>query len=214
MNFYHQLYVILCSIFCVVLVTANLVIQKFVTLHLYLFKIDVSVGILLFPITFLISNLLTEFYGKENANFVTTVALLSSLLVMLIIFISSKLNATNWSLVDNNLFDTVFNAYGIGMFGSITASYISQRVDIHIYSYIKQYTSGNHLWLRNNVSTIIAQAVDTTWMLMILCIFSIVPWTEAFMVGYSSMTFKVIAAIIDTPICYLAHNCIKKYIPI
>ena len=198
--------------FCVVLVTANLVIQKFVTLNLYLFEIDVSVGILLFPITFLISDLLTEFYGKKNANFVTTVALLSSLLVMLIIFISSKLNATNWSLVDNKLFDTVFNAYGIGMFGSITASYISQRVDIHIYSYIKQYTNGSHLWLRNNVSTIIAQAVDTMWMLMILCIFGVVPWTEAFMVGSSSMIFKVIAAIIDTPICYLAHNYIKKYI--
>lgn len=206
-----KLYTILCSIFCSIIVSGNLIFQKFVTLTAFGFVWELSAGVLFYPFAFLISDLVTEFYGKEAAKRMVRIAVLCSLFVMFMVFIADSFDASGWSVINNETFHLVFNAYGIGFIASIVANYLGQMVDIHIYSIIKTMTSGRHLWLRNNISTIAGQLIDTLIVVGILCYFSIIPWKSFLAVGFSSFSFKVIAALADTPLCYLGYFLIKKF---
>ena len=82
---------------------------------------------------------------------------------------------------------------------------ISQRVDVYVFHYIKERTQGQHLWLRNNLSTLISQALDTV-------IYGLVVWwgvvdlEVAMALALSKYFFKVLIALIDTPFIYLARN--------
>ena len=208
-----KLYFVLGCIFCTTVVTGNLTFQKFISLEIpFIITLDISVGVLLYPITFLISDLLTEFYGKQKAKFVIQVTVLTSFIVMLLLFISIKLPAVSWSPLSDSEFKKAFNVYGLGSLASIIAIYIGQLTDIIIFSWLKSLTNNKHLWLRNNVSTIIAQFIDTSTVLLILCSFNIIPWQHFFDVFISSIIFKIIAALLDTPFCYLGHYLISKLI--
>ena len=205
-----KLYVLLCSVFCTIIVTGNLIFQKFVTISIFSNVMELSVGVLLFPITFLISDLVTEFYGKDSANLMIKIAVLCSMIVFGLIFVSDYLSATSWSIVNDDTFHKVFNVYGVATIASIIANYCGQRIDISIFSYLKQATKGKHLWLRNNVSTIFGQAIDTFIIITALSVFEIIPKSQFVSIFLSSFSFKVIAALLDTPLCYLGYYLIRK----
>jgi len=206
-------YFTLGCIFCTTVVTGNLIFQKFISINIpFSITLDVSVGVLLYPVTFLISDLLTEFYGKQKAKFVIQTTVLTSFIVMLLLFISIKLPAVSWSPLSDSEFKKTFNVYGLGSLASIIAIYIGQLTDIIIFSWLKSLTNSKHLWLRNNVSTIIAQFIDTSTVLIILCSFNIIDWQYFYSVFISSLIFKIIAALLDTPFCYLGHYLIHKII--
>ncbi|MSO13850.1 queuosine precursor transporter [Candidatus Aquarickettsia rohweri] len=208
-----KLYFALGCIFCTTVVTGNLIFQKFISINIpFIITLDISVGVLLYPVTFLISDLLTEFYGKQKAKFVIQITVLTSLIVMLLLFISIKLPAVSWSPLSDPEFKKTFNVYGLGSLASIIAIYIGQLTDIIIFSWLKSLTHSKHLWLRNNVSTIIAQFIDTSTVLIILCFFNIIDWQYFYSVFISSLIFKIIAALLDTPFCYLGHYLIHKLI--
>lgn len=211
MNKSINLYVILCSIFCTIIVTGNLIFQKFIQLDIFGYVFEISVGVLLYPVTFLISDLVTEFYGKLYAKLMIRAAVICSIMVLGLVSLSDWCFATSWSVVDDETFHKVFNVYGIGAGASIVANYIGQRVDIQIYSYLKQLTSGKHLWLRNNVSTFLGQFVDTITVISLLSIFGIIPIVQFFVVVASSLSFKILAALCDTPFCYLGYYLINKF---
>ena len=208
-----KLYFTLGCIFCTTVVTGNLIFQKFISINIpFSITLDVSVGVLLYPVTFLISDLLTEFYGKQKAKFVIQTTVLTSFIVMLLLFISIKLPAVSWSPLSDSEFKKTFNVYGLGSLASIIAIYIGQLTDIIIFSWLKSLTNSKHLWLRNNVSTIIAQFIDTSTVLIILCSFNIIDWQHFYNIFISSLIFKIIAALLDTPFCYLGHYLIHKLI--
>ena len=204
-----KIYVILCSIFCTIIVTGNLIFQKFVTITIFSNVMELSVGVLLFPITFLISDLVTEFYGKEGGRLMIKIAVLCSLMVFGLVMIADYCSATEWSAVDDKVFHSVFNVYGVGAVASIIANYCGQWIDIYIYAYLKKMTRGSHLWFRNNVSTIVGQGVDSFIVLFILSYFEIIPSSQFLIIFLSSFSFKVLAAILDTPFCYLGCCLIR-----
>jgi len=203
-------YVFLVCLFCNILVTANLIFHKFVVIDLFFTSFNVSVGILLFPITFVISDLITEFYGKTKARMMVNISIILAVLTMSVIYIADSLNATEWSRIDNKTFNLVFGSYGIAAISSLIASYISQNCDIFIYDWIKNLTNGRYLWLRNNLSTLIAQIIDTFCVATILLIFYIIPDAQYFLITSSSIKFKIIATILSTPICYLGYKMMQK----
>lgn len=205
-----KLYVIFCSIFCTIIVTANLIFQKFVSISLFGNVLEISVGVMLYPVTFLISDFVTEFYGKESARFMVNIAILCSFIVFILILVSDYCSATEWSMIDDAIFHKVFNVYGIGAIASIIANYLGQLVDIYLFSYLKLLTDGKYLWLRNNVSTILGQLVDTVVVISILCVFEIIPQEQFFIISLSSLSFKILAALADTPLCYLGYYLIRK----
>jgi uncharacterized integral membrane protein (TIGR00697 family) len=207
-----KLYMFFCSLFCTVVITGNLIFQKFVTINILSLEFELSVGVLLYPVTFLISDLTAEFYGTKRANHMIKVSVLCSLVVMVLVMIGDYFPATSWSNIDNDSFHKMFSVYGIASIASIVATFFAQVMDVQIYSYLKTLTKSKHLWLRNNFSTILAQILDTILVLTILCITDILSWENYYKIAANSIIFKVIAALADTPFCYLGYYIIKKLI--
>ena len=203
----------LSSIFCTIIVTGNLIFQKFIVLNLYFHSFEISVGVLLYPITFLVMDLITEFYGKNTANYVIKVGIFVSLMLMLLIFVADLCSATIWSPVDNATFNRVFSVYGIGAMASLVANFMAQTLDVAIFSKLKEITNSKHLWLRNNVSTILGQLIDTLCVVSILCFYNIIPFDKFNIIVINSFLFKTICALIDTPFCYFFHHILNNIIP-
>ena len=160
----------------------------------------------------MITDLLTETFGRRYAQYVVNVCVFCSLLVMLLLSWVDSLDAVSWSPVDKATFSKVFQCYGYASFASLVAIYIGQSFDIFLFTMIKKLTGGRYLWIRNTVSTICAQWLDTVVVISLLCFFDLMPWDSWFLVIKSSLVFKWCAAVLDTPFCYLGRYLIKKYI--
>ncbi len=212
----QRIYLLLGSLFITSLVVSNLIFQKF--FYWYPFDIEIfgtklfeiSVGILPYPITFLITDLISEIYGKKKANQVVVAGIFASLFSLLIILVADKVPATSWSDVKDEMFHTVFGSTAIAVFASMMAYLLAQFIDIHIYHFWKRLTKGKHLWLRNNFSTFLSQFVDTLTILLLLCYYGIIEWSRFKGLLVAGFLFKVMIAALDTPFLYLGVYLFRK----
>ena len=213
----QKIYFILGGLFIASLVVSNLIFQKFFYWHPFgevtilgakLFEI--SVGIIPYPITFLVTDIISEIYGKKKANQVVTTGIFASIFSLLIIFIANEVPAIESSPVNNELFSKVFGQTALAVLASMTAYLFAQYIDIRVYHFWKKLTKGKMLWLRNNFSTITSQAIDTFSVLFLLCSFNILPWEIFGKLFISGFAFKVIIALFDTPFMYLAVYLFRK----
>ena len=175
-----------------------------------LYTFEISVGILPYPITFLITDLISEMYGKKMANQVVTVGIFASVFSLLIINVAQGVTATPWSPIGDELFDMVFGATVLAVLASMMAYLFAQYIDIQIYHFWKKITKGKHLWLRNNFSTFLSQFVDTFTVLLLLCLFGKIEWGLFYGLLISGYLFKVLVAIFDTPLMYLGVGLFRK----
>ena len=198
------------------LIVSNLIFKKFFYYYPFnssLFGVklfEISVGILPYPITFLITDLISEIYGKKKANEVVFGGIIASFFAMGIIYISNIVPATSWSPVSDEIFSTVFGSTSIAVISSMLAYLFAQFVDIQIYHFWKRVTKGKHLWLRNNFSTFLSQFIDTATVLILLCSFGEIQWRLFSGLLMAGFLFKVIIAALDTPILYLFVFFIRK----
>lgn len=211
MNREESIYTSLCVIFSVLIVVGNLIYQKFVSLPLLPFHtFELSVGAILYPLTFLLTDLITEFYGKEKASFCVKLGIFMNILVALAIVGMDQLEATAWSKVDNIIFHKVFGLYSVAFIGSILACYIAQTVDITLYLWIRKITKGKWLWARNNGSTMISLFVDTFIVISFMMIFQVLPLEHMSSLIFNSYLFKLFFAVFSTPLFYICVRIIKK----
>lgn len=211
MNREESIYTSLCVIFSVLIVVGNLIYQKFVSLPLLPFHtFELSVGAILYPLTFLLTDLITEFYGKEKANFCVKLGIFMNILVALAIVGMDQLEATAWSKVDNIIFHKVFGFYSVAFIGSILACYIAQTVDITLYLWIRKITKGKWLWARNNGSTMISLFVDTFIVISFMTIFQVLPLEYMWSLIFNSYLFKLFFSVFSTPLFYICVRIIKK----
>ncbi len=212
----QRIYMLLGALFITSLVVSNLIFQKFFYWHPFNVEIfganlfEISVGILPYPITFLITDLISEIYGKKNANQVVITGIFASIFSLLIILIADSVPAIANSPVDDVLFTKVFGQSAIAVFASMTAYLFAQFIDIQIYHFWKRLTKGKHLWLRNNFSTWFSQFIDTFSILMLLCFFEVLPWKSFSGLLISGFLFKVLVAAIDTPFLYIGVHLFRK----
>ena len=212
----HRIYLLLAALFITSLVVSNLIFQKFFywyPLEIEVFDtklFEISVGILPYPITFLITDLISEIYGKKAANQVVVTGIFASLFSMAIIYTANAVPATSWSPVSNTLFTTVFGSTAIAVLASMLAYLFAQFIDIQIYHFWKDLTEGKHLWLRNNFSTFCSQFVDTCTILLLLCSFGIIAWDKFTGLLIAGVLFKVMIASLDTPFLYLGVYLFRK----
>ena len=212
----QRIYLLLGALFITSLVVSNLIFQKFfywypVDIEIFGSKLfEISIGILPYPITFLITDLISEIYGKKRANDIVIVGIFASFFSLLIIYTASIVPATSWSPVDDSLFDTVFGSSTIAVFASMLTYLFAQFVDIQIYHFWKRKTQGKHLWLRNNFSTWFSQFVDTFTIVFLLCSFGIIDWANFKGLLVSGFLFKVLVAALDTPLLYLGVHLFRK----
>lgn len=199
----ESIYLILAGLFIASLVTSNLIFQKFFSLDvLGIYTFEISVGILPYPLTFLVTDIISEIYGKKRAQKVVISGLFASIFMLVIIVVSSYVNATDWSPISNLEFDKIFGFTFVAVAASLTAYLIAQFIDVQLFHFWKNLTKGKHLWLRNNASTFCSQFIDTFTILILLCTFGVIKWELFGILLLSGYLFKVIIAIIDTPIIY------------
>lgn len=207
----YRIYLILAGLFIASLVVSNLIFQKFFSWNfLGIYTFEISVGILPYPITFLITDLISEIYGKKKANQIVTAGIFASVFSLALITIAATVPATAWSPVNDQLFETVFGATIIAVSASMTAYLLAQYVDIYIFHFWKKLTKGKHLWLRNNASTFLSQFVDTASVLLLLCSFQKIEWELFGKLLWSGFLFKVLVALLDTPFLYLGVFWFRK----
>ena len=213
MRFKDQLYIFLCAIFISSLVTCNLIANKFVTVDLGFKVFIVSAGILPYPLTFLVTDLISELYGQKKANMVVFSGFVASMFVLLFLWLGSQFNAIPDSIVNDNTYNKVFqNAWRI-IAASMIAYLFAQFIDVKIFHFWKRLTNGKHLWLRNNGSTIASQLVDTTLVVMILFVGVLEP-SNIISAIIDGWLFKMLMAAIDTPIIYGIIHFLKGKVEI
>jgi len=213
MRFKDQLYIFLCAIFISSLVTCNLIANKFVTVDLGFKVFIVSAGILPYPLTFLVTDLISELYGQKKANIVVFSGFIASMFVLLFLWLGGQFNAIPDSIVNDDTYNKVFqNAWRI-IAASMIAYLFAQFIDVRIFHFWKRLTNGKHLWLRNNGSTIASQLVDTTLVVMILFVGV---WEMSNIVSaiIDGWLFKMLMAAIDTPIIYGIIHLLKGKVEI
>ena len=213
MNFKEQFYIFLSAIFIASLVTCNLIANKFVTVDLGFKVFIVSAGILPYPLTFLVTDLISELYGQKKANLVVFSGFVASMFVLFFLWLGGQFNAIPSSIVNDDIYNSVFqNAWRI-IAASMIAYLFAQFIDVRIFHFWKRLTNGKHLWLRNNGSTIASQLVDTTLVIMILFV-GVWESDQIISAIIDGWLFKMLMAAIDTPIIYGIIRLLKGKIDI
>lgn len=205
------IYLILGSMFIAALVASNLIFQKFFYWNPFgWYRFELSVGILPYPITFLITDIISEIYGKKKANQVVIAGIFASFFSMLIVIIANYTPAIEASPVNNTIFTKVFGLSPIAVLASMLAYLFAQFIDIRIFHFWKEKTKGKHLWLRNNFSTFSSQFIDTLTVITLLSVFKVLPWNLFTTLLISGFLFKIIISILDTPVLYFIVHLFKK----
>ncbi len=218
---YERIYLLLAATFVVLLVLTNIIGIK---LFRAPFNPDfaLTTGILTYPFTFLVTDLVSEIYGKKRADFMVLIGFLMSLVMLGIVQMAIHVEPhPYWVPGDGAFFPTegeyqhafqsVFALNGVLLFGSMSAYACAQLTDNYLYHFWKRVTKGKHLWLRNNGSTWISQLVDTA---VVNSILFYVGFGMEFMVGVKIMAtiyvYKLAIAAVDTPLIYAGVYGIKR----
>jgi uncharacterized integral membrane protein (TIGR00697 family) len=211
-----KIYLYLGGLFITSLVVSNLIFQKFFYWRPFEFTVfgnqlfELSVGILPYPITFLITDLISEIYGKKKANQVVIAGIFASFFSMGILWMANVVPALSNSPVDDATFQTVFALSPVAVLASMMAYLGAQFVDIRLYHFWKKLTEGRMLWLRNNFSTFSSQFIDTFSVISLLSLFGVLEWDLFWGLVLSGFLFKVFIAALDTPLLYLFVFLFRK----
>lgn len=172
-----------------------------------------SIGIILWPIIFLLTDLMNEYYGKDGVKKLTyvTVGLIS--FTFIILAIANAIPATSFSPVSDVQFKAVFGQSQWIIVGSVLAFFVSQLIDLNLFWVFKKLTDGKYIWLRATGSTVVSQLVDT---FIVQFVAFVLPgaWTmDEFITNASwGYGFKLIVALSLTPLIYLGHYLIGLWI--
>jgi queuosine precursor transporter len=210
----HKVYVWMAAIFVICLVIANLIGAMLFSFRLPFLKDPVllSAGVIPFPVTFILTDLLNEFYGKKGAQFVTWIGFGMCLLAFVLLSMGGLLPVSPQTLISKSVFMTISTQY-TGMFlASITAYLIGQMLDIQIFHLIRSLTKHRFIWLRATGSTVISQLFDTV-IVTSIAFGSQMAAHDLFRVILGDYTWKFMIAVGITPLLYLGHILLKKLMP-
>jgi queuosine precursor transporter len=216
---YEQTYLVLAGLFIAALVACNLIFQKFFILEIPLpggsnYTFRQSVGILAYPLTFLVTDILSEVYGARRANQVVIAGLIASVFTTGLIELADLSRSAEFG-IGAATFHDVFGLSKIAVFASMMAYLSAQFIDIRLFHFWKRLTRGKHLWLRNNASTITSQLLDTFVVLALLASFNAggITWANLPALFLDGLLFKWAFALLDTPLLYLAVGALKSRFP-
>lgn len=204
-----NLYLTLAGLFITALIVCNLIANKFVSVDLGFYTFTLSAGVLPYPITFLITDILSEMYGRKKTSRVVLMGFAALLFTILILWLGKQFAAIESSPVSDSVYNAAFGNSQRVIFASMTAYLVAQLVDVRLFHFWKRLTNGKMLWLRNNASTMLSQLVDTTLVVGVLFY-----GKESFetMSGFiiDGWLFKALAAFVDTIPIYIIVWIIRR----
>src|SRR5262249_50286071 len=196
----------LTTIFVAALITSDLIGGKVFRV----WGLDLSVGMIPFPLTFLLTDIVNEFYGTEGARRITFVGLGAAPFVFIIINIAIHLPHSPESPMAGDQFRNVFG-WSVRLYiASLTAYVVGQLLDISIFFSLRKLTGHRLLWLRSTGSTVLSQAVDTLVVSFVL--FSGTKSTTFILhLARNSYVVKLALAIGLTPLIYAGHALLRRH---
>ena len=217
------LFVFLAGLFITNAVTAELISNKLIEIP---FSFDLFgnqfgpfvtiVGILPWPVVFLLTDLLNEFYGYEAVRKLSWITAILIAYCFLIVGLSMNIPAVEIpgsNLSDDAAFNKVFGQAQMVIVGSICAFLVSQILDASLFSWIKSKTGERFIWLRSTGSTLISQLIDSY---IVLYIGFVLPGTLSFndfmTIAPTNYVLKIVIAILLTPLIYLGHFIIRRFV--
>ncbi len=188
-----------------------------------------SAGVLLWPIVFVMTDVINEYYGKRGIRMLSflAVGLISYAFVM--IFAAIQLAPADWWVLQNtskgvpdmqNAFSVILGQGLLIILGSLIAFLVAQLVDVVSFHRIREVTGEKMIWLRATGSTVISQLVDSFVVLFVAfklgpeLVGNVEPWSwnQLLAVGTVQYTYKFIMAVLLTPAIYIAHYLIDNYL--
>ncbi len=231
----ERVFLFLAGFFLCAMVLLNVIgITRFVQIG----PMQLAVGVLAYPLTFLCTDIISEIYGRARANAMVTVGLVLNFFILGIMWLANALPAVDpatqppWQTLNLSdpvglpdgsqvseqveLFSLIYANTAGAVFASMLAYVLAQYVDVYLFHWIKKKTNGKHLWLRNNGSTMVSQAVDSVTVIMVTfgaVIFAGGMSLQAVLVlMLSNYVFKLVSALVDTPLIYLAVHKLRPYL--
>jgi len=202
-------YIILGGLFITNAIVAELIGGKLIEIGPFI----LSVGILPWPIVFVATDLINEHFGKQGVKkltFLTTGLIIYSFMIL---FLAMVIPASGVSAVSDHSFNQVFGQSMWIIVASVIAFVISQLLDVSLFHFFNRLTSGKHIWLRSTGSTVISQLFDS------FIVSGIAFWltgkvstSDYINMASTGYVFKLALAIALTPLIYLGHYAIKKYL--
>ena len=174
-----------------------------------------TAGLITYPLTFLLTDIVSEMYGAKKANDMVYLGFFMSLLMLLVTQVAVALPPhAAWVPPESRFFDTladyqqgfasVFALNGTLLFASMSAYLSAQLIDVWLYHFWKRLTKGRHLWLRNNGSTLFSQLVDTFVVGSLFLVWGLgLDWELATSIMVGNYVVKLLIALLDTPLIYL-----------
>lgn len=209
------LFITLVMVFITCLITGDLIGGKLTSVHLFGEEWVFSVGQLAFPVTFILTDILNEFYGRQVVRRVTVIAFVMVGVSFGFIYWAAAMpwasftQATNWTGVGTREFGIIFTQATEIQIGSMFAFLVANLVDVSVFWFFKRLTGNRMLWLRATGSTAVSQLIDTI-------VISAVIWQDKVTFGQfskiviASYVLKLTVAIVVTPIIYGLHEVIEK----
>jgi len=190
-------------IFTTLLLTANISAVKIIAIV----SSGIDAGIIAYPLTFLISDVLSEVYGRKTTTKIIWIGFISNLLMVGILYIVGIIPEANyWN--DQESYNKILGSVPRIVLASMSAYLISQHHDVFAFEMWKNITKKRFLWLRNNASTVVSQGIDTTIFVLIAFI-GTYSMDQIWNMIWITYLIKIAIAIIDTPLVYLLVYLIK-----
>lgn len=200
-------YQILSAAFCVIAVVSNIISAKLVALPFL--SLTIPAGLLTYPLTFLLSDLVTEIYGANKSRQMVYIAFGMSLLSVGLIQFAIVLPGAGESA-----FNQIMGVSWACLVSSLLAYGVSQLVGIQIYALIKQWTGDRFLWLRNNGANVVSQMADTLIFYMLFLRWGFhMEMSEVLPIMLFSYGFKTFFSFANTPLFYLGVFLMKRGVP-
>ncbi len=234
----QTLYLVLCGIFLTNAIVAEVIGAKIFSMEATLgiaplqiplfgqkFDFNMSAGVLNWPFVFITSDIINEYFGKSGVKKISYLTAILIAYSFIIIYISTIVAPAEFWVNHNNKDSSGQNlnineAYGIifrqGLgiiLGSITAFLVGQILDATVFHWLRRYTNNKMIWLRATGSTLISQLIDS-YVVVFIAFYLFNDWTlmEVLTTGFNNYIYKFLVAILLTPLIYLAHNLIDKYL--
>lgn len=230
----NRLFIILCGIFITNALLAEMIGVKIfsfektmginpVNLNILGFTMDfnLTAGVMIWPVVFITTDLINEYFGKPGVKRISylTAGLIGY--VFIVVFLTMRLApAEFWNYTkdaDGNIvnMDIAFNKiFGQGqriIIGSLTAFILSQLIDVFAFQKIKKVTGNKYLWLRATGSTLISQFIDS-FVVLFIAFYGVFTNPQIVAIGITNYIYKFLVAIALTPIIYLGHSIIDRYL--
>ena len=187
----------------------------------WVLNFDLSAGVMIWPVVFLTTDIINEYFGKEGVKKISLLAVAMIIYMFFMLWIVAKLIPADFWMglhapLDINLaLEKIFlQSMGI-IVGSVLAFLLGQLIDVVVFQKLRKITGNKKIWLRATGSTLVSQLIDSFVVLFVAFYFLGQPrWTleQLFSVGTINYSYKFLTAIAATPLIYLAHFLIDMYL--